>query len=185
MGLIANNPMQLGGAINAAASDKAAWLINLCNRFSIPVLSLCDTPGFMVGPASEEEGAVEKSCTFVSAGANARVPLLMVCLRKGYGLGAQAMAGGSFATTAFTISWPTGEYGTMGLEGGVKLGYKRELEAEPDPASRQARYEELVRQAYEVGSALSVASLMEIDAVIDPKDTRQWITHTLHTMPSV
>jgi len=139
----------------------------------------------MVGPASEEEGAVEKSCTFVSAGANARVPLLMVCLRKGYGLGAQAMAGGSFATTAFTISWPTGEYGTMGLEGGVKLGYKRELEAESDAASRQARYEELVRQAYEVGSALSVASLMEIDAVIDPKDTRQWITHTLNTIPPV
>ncbi len=179
LGLMANNPMHLGGAINAEAADKAAGFLTLCSRFKLPVLSLLDTPGFMVGPESEKEAAVRKSCALVQAGANLEVPLLAVCLRKGYGLGAQAMTGGSFAASVATVSWPTGEFGAMGLEGGVRLGYKRELEAQPDEVSRQALYDKLVNQAYEAGSALSVASLLEIDAVIDPLETRDWITRML------
>ncbi len=179
MGLMANNPKQLGGAINAAAAHKAAQFITLCNRYRIPLLSLCDTPGFMVGPDSETEGAVAQASQLMMAGAQADIPLLMICLRKGYGLGAMAMAGGSFSTSVFSIAWPTGEFGGMGLEGGVRLGFKRELEAETDPEKSEALFNTLVDAAYARGHALSVASLLEIDAVIDPIDTRHWISQTL------
>ena len=179
-GLIANNPMHLGGAIDAEAADKAGRFITLCNKFNLPVLSLCDTPGFMVGPDSEQAGAAQRACELMLAGANAEVPIMVVCLRKAYGLGAQGMAGASFAATVATIAWPTAELGPMGLEGGVRLGYKRELEAQPDEKSRSALFEKLVQQAYDAGSALSVASLLEIDAVIDPIDTRKWIVNRLN-----
>lgn len=179
MGVIANNPLHLGGAIDAQACEKAADFINLCNRFNLPILSLCDTPGFMVGPDSETEGAVRHACNFVRAGAQATVPYLVVCVRKGYGLGAQAMAGGSFAASQFTIAWPTGQFGPMGIEGGVKLGYKKELQAEADPDKQQQLFDRLVERAYEQGSAQSVASLMELDAVIDPIETRHWLANSL------
>ncbi len=181
LGLLANNPQHMGGAIDAPAADKAARFLALCNRFKLPVLSLCDTPGFMVGPDNEEAGGVGNSCAFMAAGANLEVPFLMVCLRRGYGLGAMAMAGGSFSTTVATVSWPSGEFGPMGLEGGVRLGFKRELEAETDPQKRQALFDKLVAQAYEAGNAMSMASFLEIDAVIDPLDTRHWIINSLET----
>ena len=117
--------------------------------------------------------------TFVSAGARATVPYLVVCVRKGFGLGAQAMAGGSFAASQFTIAWPTGQFGPMGIEGGVKLGYKKELATETDPEKQQKLFNQLVERAYEQGSAQSVASLMELDAVIDPIDTRHWVVNSL------
>ncbi len=179
IGIIANNPMHLGGAIDAQASEKASEFIRLCDRFRLPILSLCDTPGFMVGPESEREGAVRWACNFVSAGAQVSVPYLVMCVRKGFGLGGQAMAGGSFGTTQLTAAWPSGEFGMMGIEGGVELGYKKELEAETDPVKRQALFDTLVDRAYEQGSAESVASLMELDAVIDPLDTRHWISQSL------
>lgn len=179
LGIIANNPMHLGGAIDAQASEKASEFIRLCNRFKLPVLSLCDTPGFMVGPESEREGAVRWACHFVSAGSQVEVPFLVMCVRKAFGLGGQAMAGGSFATTQLTAAWPSGEFGMMGIEGGVELGYKKELDAETDPEKRQSLFNQLVDRAYEQGSAESVASLMELDAVIDPLDTRQWISSSL------
>lgn len=179
IGLIANNPMHLGGAIDAQASEKASEFIRLCDRFNLPVLSLCDTPGFMVGPESERQGAVRWACNFVNAGAQVSVPYLVICVRKGFGLGGQAMAGGSFATTQLTAAWPSGEFGMMGIEGGVELGYKKELDAETDPDKRQALFNKLVDRAYEQGSAESVASLMELDAVIDPMDTRHWIVSSL------
>ena len=179
IGIIANNPLHLGGAIDAQACEKAADFINLCSRFKLPILSLCDTPGFMVGPDSETEGAVRHACNFVSAGARATVPYLVVCVRKGFGLGAQGMAGGSFAASQFTIAWPTGQFGPMGIEGGVKLGYKKELAAETDPDKQQQLFNQLVERAYEQGSAQSVASLMELDAVIDPIDTRHWVVNSL------
>lgn len=178
-GLIANNPMHLGGAIDAPASQKAAAFLRLCGRFELPVVSLCDTPGFMVGPASEEAGGVQRACEFIGAGALLSSPLFTVVLRKGYGIGAQAMAGGSFAAPFFLISWPTGEFGAMGLEGSVELGYKHELDAKPDPVARQALFDRLVAQAYEKGQALNVAALLEIDAVIDPAETRDWILNGL------
>lgn len=179
LGLIANNPHHLGGALDAPASAKAARFLRLCARLHLPVLSLCDTPGFMVGPASEEQGGVAAACDFLAAGSTLGRPLFFVCLRKGYGIGAQAMAGGSFATPDFTISWPTGEFGPMGLEGAVTLGFRKELEATEDPDARKTLFDQLVAESYETGSALNIASLNEIDAVIDPAETRSWIVKGL------
>lgn len=173
--VIANNPKHLGGAIDAQAAEKASGFIALCNRFQLPILSLCDTPGFMVGVESERAGGVRWACEMVNAGAQLTVPLFVLCVRKGFGLGGQAMAGGSFGTTQLTAAWPTAEFGMMGIEGGVQLGYKKELEAEADPKKREALFNDLVERAYDAGSATSVASLMELDVVIDPADTRCWI----------
>ncbi|SPJ28127.1 acetyl-CoA carboxylase family protein [Falsiruegeria mediterranea] len=180
MGVMLNNPHHLGGALDAQASTKGARFMRLCNRFGLPLLSLCDTPGFMVGPDSEREGGVAAACDFIGAGADLSVPLFFVALRKGYGIGAQAMAGGSFANPVFTISWPTGEFGAMGLEGGVRLGYRKELEALTDPEAREALFGKLVARAYAEGGAINVASYNEIDAVIDPADTRSWIMRGLN-----
>lgn len=183
MGLIANNPHHLGGALDAPASAKAARMLRLFSRFRLPVLSLCDTPGFMVGPDSERQGGVQAAADFLSAGAEMTAPLFFLCLRKGYGIGAQAMAGGSFVTPDFNVSWPTGEFGPMGLEGAVTLGFKRELDAAPDEASRKQLFDRLVAQSYEEGGALNVAALQEIDAVIDPAETRGWIVKGLDLGP--
>lgn len=181
IGVIANNPMHLGGAIDSDASDKAARFLQLCDGFDIPVLSLIDTPGFMVGPESEKTAAVRKGSRFFVTAANITVPVFAVVVRKGYGLGAQAMAGGSLQTPFFCVSWPTGEFGGMGLEGAVRLGYRKELEAESDPAAQKALYEKLVARQYAVGKATSVAGFLEIDAVIDPAETRAWIVRGLKT----
>lgn len=179
MGLIANNPMHLGGAIDAAASGKAAAFMRQCDMLGLPILSLCDTPGFMVGPHSEEQGAVQQACDLISAGAGLKVPLVFVCLRKGYGIGAQAMAGGSFAAPVSALAWPTGEFGPMGLEGSVQLGYKRELDMQSTPAAREELFDRLVEESYQRGRAINVASLLEIDAVIDPIETRRWVMASL------
>ncbi|CAN5295325.1 carboxyl transferase domain-containing protein [soil metagenome] len=175
MGLIANDPRHLGGAIDGDGAEKAARFLQLCDAFGLPVLSLCDTPGFMVGPESEDAGAVRRVSRQFIAGAKLRTPLLTVVTRKGYGLGAQAMAGGSFHAPMFIAAWPTGEFGGMGLEGAVRLGYRKELEAETDPLKQKALYDQLVARLYAAGKATSMASALEIDAVIDPADTRRWI----------
>ncbi|WP_297514858.1 carboxyl transferase domain-containing protein [uncultured Caulobacter sp.] len=175
MGLIANDPRHLGGAIDGEGAEKAARFLQLCDAFALPVLSLCDTPGFMVGPESEDAAAVRRVSRQFIAGAKLRSPLFTVVTRKGYGLGAQAMAGGSFHAPAFIAAWPTGEFGGMGLEGAVKLGYRKELEAETDPVKRKALYDQLVARLYAAGKATSMAAALEIDAVIDPADTRRWI----------
>src|ERR1700730_15657675 len=141
MGLIANNPMHLGGAIDAEAADKAARFLQLCDGFDLPILSLCDTPGFMVGPEVEKSAQVRRVCRMFVAGASVTVPLFCVVLRKGYGLGSQAMIAGSFHASVFTVSWPTGEFGGMGLEGAVKLAYRKELTAITDPKQRKALFE--------------------------------------------
>lgn len=146
--------------------------MQLRDAFAVPILSLCGTPSFMVGPDSEKTAAVRRgSCLFVTA-ASLTVPLFAVVLRKGYGLGAQAMIGGDFSAAAFTIAWPTAEFGPMGLEGAVRLGYRKEMDAETDPVARQALFKTLVGRMYEVGKAVSVAEVLEINAVIDPADTR-------------
>jgi len=175
LGLIANDPRHLGGAIDGDGAEKAARFLQLCDAFGLPVLSLCDTPGFMVGPDSEDAGAVRRVSRQFIAGAKLRTPLLTVVTRKGYGLGAQAMAGGSFHAPLFIAAWPTGEFGGMGLEGAVRLGYRKELEAETDPANQKALYDQLVAKLYAAGKATSMATALEIDAVIDPADTRRWI----------
>ena len=182
-GLIANNPKHLGGAIDAPAGDKAARFIQLCDAFDLPVISLCDTPGFMVGPEAEKTGVVRHVSRMFLAGANASVPVFTVVLRKGYGLGAQGMAAGGFQAPFFTIAWPTGEFGGMGLEGYVRLGFRKEMEAIEDPAERQAYYEKMVAKKYEEGKATSIASVLEIDNVIDPAETRTWILRGLASAP--
>ena len=183
-GLIANNPHHLGGAIDADAGDKAARFMQLCDAFDLPIVSLCDTPGFMVGPEAEKTGVVRHvSRMFVNA-ANLTVPWFTVVLRKGYGLGAQAMAGGGFHDSVFTIAWPTGEFGGMGLEGFVRLGFRKEMEAIEDPVERQKWYEAMVAKKYQEGKALSIASVVEIDEVIDPADTRRWLLAGLRSVPA-
>ncbi len=176
MGLIANNPKHLGGAIDRDAADKAARFLQLCDAFALPVVSLVDTPGFMVGPDSEREATVRHFGRMFVVGANVDVPIGMVVLRKCYGLGAQSMGGGSTKAPAFAVSWPTGEFGGMGLEGAVQLGYRKELEAVEDPVEREELYRKLVADMYEVGKATNTASVFEIDGVIDPVETRRWIT---------
>ena len=175
-GLIANSTHHLGGAIDAEAADKAGDFLELCESFRLPVISLCDTPGFMVGPDTEKEAAVRRFGRMFVLGARLTVPLGMIILRKGYGLGAMAMAGGSFRAPQFTIAWPTGEIGGMGLEGAVRLGFRKELAAVTDPAERQQLFDKLVAAAYEHGKALRSATTFELDDVIDPADSRAWIT---------
>jgi acetyl/propionyl-CoA carboxylase alpha subunit/acetyl-CoA carboxylase carboxyltransferase component len=182
MGLIANDPRFLGGAIDSEGATKASRFMQLCDAFDVPMLSLCDTPGFMVGPEAEKTATVRHgSRMFVTAGAMA-IPIFTVVLRKGYGLGAQAMAGGTFPASFFIVSWPTGEFGGMGLEGAVRLGYRKELEAEPDAAAQKVLFDQLVARSYERGKAISVAQALEIDAVIDPVDTRAWLVRGLKSM---
>lgn len=183
MGLIANNPKHLAGAIDADAADKAARFVQLCDAYDIPILSLCDTPGFMVGPEAEKSAQVRRVCRMFVVGASLTVPFFTVVLRKGYGLGAQAMAGGSFHGPWFTVSWPTGEFGGMGLEGAVRLAYRNELAAIADPVERDAVYRRYVDELYQRGKALHVASMLEIDDVIDPAETRRWIMRGLCTAP--
>jgi acetyl-CoA carboxylase carboxyltransferase component len=182
-GLVANDPSHLGGAIDSDGADKAARFLQLCDAHGLPVLFACDTPGFMVGPDSEETAAVRHMGRMFVTGANLTVPCATVILRKAYGLGAQAMAAGSFKAPEFVVSWPTGELGGMGLEGAVRLGFRAELEAEPDEEARARLFDEMVAAAYEHGKALNVAAAFEIDDVIDPADTRRWITTGLLAAP--
>ena len=175
VGLIANNPAHLGGAIDADSADKAARFVQLCDAYDLPIVSLCDTPGFMVGTQAEHDAQVRHFGRMFVTAASITVPWVTIVLRKGYGLGAQAMAAGSFHANSMTVAWPTGEFGGMGLEGAVRLGYRRELEAIEDERERAELEESLIARAYENGSALNVASHMEIDDVIDPADTRRRI----------
>jgi acetyl-CoA carboxylase carboxyltransferase component len=183
LGILANNPGHLGGAIDSDAADKAARFIQLCDAFDLPIVFLCDTPGFMVGPEAERTAQVRHFARMFVVGASLTVPYMTVILRKGYGLGAQAMAGGSFRTPALTVAWPTGEIGGMGLEGAVRLGFRRELEAEPDEEARKALEERLIAAAYRNGKALNAATHFEIDDVIDPAETRNVILSVLAAAP--
>ena len=174
-GLMANNPRHLGGAIDAEAGDKAARFMRLCNALGLPIVSLCDTPGFMVGPEAEKQATVRRVSSMFVTAAQLQVPFFTVVLRKGYGLGAQAMAAGSFHSPVFTIGWPSSEFGAMGLEGAVRLGYAKELAAIEDANERQQTFERMVAKAYRQGKGLNMASFLEIDAVIDPVETRRWL----------
>jgi acetyl/propionyl-CoA carboxylase alpha subunit/acetyl-CoA carboxylase carboxyltransferase component len=183
MVLIANDPKHLGGAVDCDGADKASRILQIADAFDLPVLSLVDTPGFMVGPDSEAAAAVRKTSRLFINASTLGVPMFAVVLRKAYGLGAQAMAGGSTLAPVFCVAWPTGEFGGMGLEGSVRLGYRRELEAETDPAAKQALFDKLLGALYARGKAINVAAMLEIDAVIDPADTRKWIVQGLSACP--
>ena len=176
VGLMANNPHHLGGAIDADAADKAARFMQLCNAHGLPIVSLVDTPGFMVGPDAEAQGQVRHVSRLFVTAASLRVPVFSVVLRKGYGLGAMGMTAGGFHAPVFTVAWPTGEFGAMGLEGAVRLGYRKELEALPDGPEREALFQRLLAQQYANGAAEQMAATLEIDAVIDPAETRSWLS---------
>jgi len=175
LGIVANDSTHLGGAIDTPAADKAARFMGLCDAFELPLLFLCDTPGFMVGPDAERTASVRHFARMFLAGANLSVPAGTIVLRKGYGLGAQAMAGGGFKAPLFTVAWPTSEFGAMGLEGAVRLGMRRELEAIEDAQERERVFAATVEAAYERGKGLNMASYGEIDDVIDPADSRRWV----------
>ncbi|NNL57801.1 MAG: biotin carboxylase, partial [Pseudomonadales bacterium] len=181
VGVIANDSRELGGAIDAEAADKMADFMQLCSDYGLPVTSFCDTPGFMVGPDSERQAAVRRMSRLFNVGAKLAVPLVTIILRKGYGLGAMAMAGGSFAKPVYAASWPQGEFGGMGLEGAVQLGFKKELDAAANEQERSALFDSLVESAYQQGKATEAAAFLEIDAVIDPAETRPVIVRALNT----
>jgi len=185
IGVVANNPTHLAGAIDSTGADKAARFMQLCDAFDIPILFLCDTPGIMVGPEAERSGTVRHAARLFVIGSSMTVPYFTVVLRKAYGLGAQAMAGGSFKAPLFTIAWPTGEFGGMGLEGSVRLGFRKELEAVDDIDERNQLFDRMVEQAYQRGKALNTAMHFEIDDVIDPADTRARIMSALRSAPPV
>jgi acetyl-CoA carboxylase carboxyltransferase component len=183
IGILANNPLHLSGAIDRDAADKAARFMQLCDAFDLPILFLCDTPGIMVGPEAEKTGLVRHvSRMFVTAG-SLTVPFFTIVLRKAYGLGAQLMAGGSFKAPFFAVGWPTSEFGGMGLEGAVKLGFKKQLEAITDPVKREETFQSMVKLAYARGKGTNIASNFEIDDVIDPADSRRWIASALAAFP--
>lgn len=179
IGIIANNPLHLSGAIDHGAAQKSTEFMRFCEMWQLPILFMCDTPGFMVGPESDAEGLPRSAGEMFRVGGNLTVPFGTVVTRKGYGLGAQSMTGGGFKEPIFVVSWPTGEFGPMGLEGAVELGYSRELAAAETDAEREELYERLVNKMYESGKATNVASYFEIDDVIDPADTRRWVSRLL------
>jgi acetyl-CoA carboxylase carboxyltransferase component/biotin carboxyl carrier protein len=183
LGIVANNPTYLAGAIEPDGADKAARFLKLCDAFDLPVVFLCDTPGIMVGPEIEKRALVRHAARLFVVGASLSVPFCTIVLRKGYGLGAMAMAGGSFKAPLFTVAWPTGEFGGMGLEGAVKLGFRKELAAVTDPHERRALFDAMVERMYRHGKAVSAASHFEIDDVIDPADSRRWITSAFASAP--
>ena len=183
IGIVANNPTHLGGAIDADAADKAARFMQLCDAFDVPILLLCDTPGFMVGPEAEETALVRHVSRMFVTGANLTVPFFTIIVRKGYGLGAQAMAGGTFKAPLFTVAWPTGEVGGMGLEGAVRLGFRRELDAIEDDEERRARLRNDGGERVRTRQGVERGVHFEFDDVIDPADSRRWITTALSASP--
>lgn len=183
VGVVANDPTHLAGAIDSDGADKAARFLQLCDAFDLPIVTLVDTPGMMVGPEVEATALVRHCSRLFVTGANLTVPVVSVVLRKSYGLGAQAMMAGSTKAPLACVAWPTGEFGGMGLEGAVRLGYRKELEATSDPEERERLFQEMVARLYEHGKALSVATHFEIDDVIDPAETRRWIGAVLDSVP--
>jgi acetyl-CoA carboxylase carboxyltransferase component len=179
VGFMANNTMHMAGAITSDAADKAARFMQLCDAFGLPVVSLVDTPGMMVGPEAEATGLVRHTSRLLVAGAALRVPFIAVILRRGYGLGAQAMTGGSLHEPLLTVAWPSAHLGPMGLEGAVRLGLRKELEAIPDAAEREQRVREVTAAAQENAKAINAAMLFELDDVIDPAETRGVLVATL------
>ena len=183
MGVIANNPHHLAGAIDSDGADKGARFIQLCDAFDIPVLSLMDCPGIMVGPDVERTALVRHSVRMFNAGANMTTPLFGVVVRKAYGLGVQAMCGASALVGFFTVAWPTAEFAGMNIEGSVKLGYRKELAAIEDPEERRLEFERRVARAYEGAKAINASVGGGLDDVIDPADTRSWIASSLRRLP--
>ena len=185
MGVIANNPHHLAGAVDSPGADKGARFVQLCDAFDIPILSLMDCPGIMVGPDVERTALVRHALRMFNVGANITTPLFGVVVRKAYGLGVQAMCGASSGMPYFTVAWPTAEFAGMNIEGSVKLGYRKELAAIEDPEARRAEFDKRVQRAYESAKAVNAAAGGGLDDVIDPAETRSWIVRGLEALPPV
>jgi acetyl-CoA carboxylase carboxyltransferase component len=183
MGVIANNPHHLAGAVDSPGADKGARFLQLCDAFDIPVLSLIDCPGIMVGPEVERTALVRHCTRLFNVGANITTPLFSVVVRKAYGLGAQAMLGAGSLVGFFSIAWPTAEFAGMNIEGSVKLGYRKELMAIDDPQARRQEFDRRTAAAYENAKAVNAVTGGGIDDVIDPADTRRWIVNSLKRLP--
>jgi acetyl-CoA carboxylase carboxyltransferase component len=183
MGVIANNPHHLAGAIDSDGADKGARFMQLCDAFDIPVLNLIDCPGIMVGPDVERTALVRHCTRLFNVGANMTAPLFTVVVRKAYGLGAQAMLGAGSLVGFFSIAWPTAEFAGMNIEGAVKLGYRKELMAIEDPAARLAEFQRRTAEAYDTAKAVNAVMGGGIDDVIDPAATRAWIVNGLKRLP--
>ena len=183
VGILASDTEQLAGALDADASDKAARFLQLCDAFGLPIVSLIDTPGFMVGPKAEETALVRHTSRLFVTAASLRVPFFSVVLRRGYGLAAQALSGGHFHAPFFQVSWPTGEFGGMNLEGAIRIGMRKELAAIEDEEAREAKAQAMIAESHRRGTAINMASLLELDAVIDPADTRAWLVRGLRSVP--
>ena len=179
VGVMANDPKHLSGAVDSDGSDKGARFMQLCDAYDFPVVNLCDTPGIMVGPEAEKTALVRHAARMFLTSCNMTVPYFTIVLRKAYGLGQSAMAGGNYRAPYFYVSWPTGEFAPMGIEGQVKLGFRAELAAIADPKERLAFFEAKVAQAYEAGKALNRSTNFMIDDVIDPAETRAWVVNML------
>ncbi len=183
MGVLANNPHHLAGAVDSDGADKGARFLQLCDAFDIPVLSLIDCPGIMVGPEHEKTALVRHCTRLFNTGANLTTPLFTVVVRKSYGLGAQAMCGGSALVGFMTVAWPTAEFAGMNIEGAVKLGFRPVLAAIEDPEERLNEFNTRVEKAYEVARAVNAGGGGGIDDVIDPADPRRWIANSLKKLP--
>ena len=183
LGVLANNPHHLAGAIDSDGADKGARFLQLCDAFDIPVLSLMDCPGIMVGPEHERTALVRHCARMFNTGANLTTPLFGVIVRKAYGLGVLAMCGACSLLGFFTVAWPTAEFSGMNLEGAVKLGYRRELAAIEDPEQRRVEFNRRVAAAYERAKAVNAVAGGGVDDVIDPADTRRWIAASMRRLP--
>ena len=183
-GVTANNNAHISGAIDSPGADKVARFWQLCDAFNIPILTLVDTPGMMVGPDVERTGLIRHCSRLFVTGANLETPRFGVILRKGYALGSMAMLTGSARAPHFTVVWPTGEHGGMNLESGVLLGNRERLASIEDVDERAAEYQRLIDNAYVRGGALNVASTFELDNVIDPAETRYWVSQGLKAVPN-
>jgi acetyl-CoA carboxylase carboxyltransferase component len=182
-GLIANNPHHLAGAIDSDGADKGARFLQLCDAFDLPIISLMDCPGIMVGPEHERTALVRHSARMFNTGANLSVPMFLAIVRKCYGLGAQTMCGGSSLVPVFSVAWPTAEFAGMNIEGSVKLGYRNELAAITDPQERLKRYGAMVEAGYKRAHAVNAAAAFGVDDVIDPAETRSWVIRGMKSVP--
>ncbi len=184
MGVIANQPMVLAGAMDSPACDKIARFIQLCDAHDIPKLYLVDTPGLMIGRETEATALVRHSARVLTANTNATTPFMTVVLRKAYGVGMYVM--GSLAIRpSLLVGWPTAELGSMGLEGAAKIVHRKALEALPDEKARRAREREIADDLLRQNTALTMARRFEVDDIIDPAETRAAVVRFLTSLPPV
>jgi acetyl-CoA carboxylase carboxyltransferase component len=179
VGIIANQPSHLAGTLDAAACEKVAHFISVCDAFGLPLVFMVDIPGFLVGEAAERSGLAKRSARIVYELGRATVPRLSVVLRKGYGLGFIAMNGGHGFGADLTVAWPTAEICAMSIEGAVDVAFKHEVNAAPDPAARRA---EMIAEHRSRVSPLRAAQGFGVDDIIDPRDTRPLLIESLIRM---